>query len=302
MNTSSRISELDFLKGFFIIMMITFHLVYIGDLYPYTKRIVYTFHMPGFLIISGYLMNINKHWKDFLKTMLSYAVPYVIMESCYIVMASLLPIREHLDVLTSTLFFDKLFLHPLGPYWYLHTMMICGFTYMFVFNLIPLKPISRILLLGIIYNVISGNIGIMSFSCSMYFLIGVILRQSGLPFTCVFKPSALAVLAFILLSIHSQNLQMNRLDGVLIVCLVISGLLFVYSRLGDWMRILWTYLGRKTMSLFLFSPIFTFLCKSLIPALQFEPTGLLYLSVSLLICICGCLSIEWILCRLGIAL
>lgn len=38
-----RIDELDFLKGIFIILMITFHLVYIEDSYPYAKRIVYLF-------------------------------------------------------------------------------------------------------------------------------------------------------------------------------------------------------------------------------------------------------------------
>ena len=70
-----RIDELDFLKGIFIILMITFHLVYIGDSYPYAKQIVYTFHMPGFLIISGYLMNITKPCKDLIKTMLGYAIP-----------------------------------------------------------------------------------------------------------------------------------------------------------------------------------------------------------------------------------
>ncbi len=83
-----RIDELDFLKGIFIILMITFHLVYIGDSYPYAKRIVYTFHMPGFLIISGYLMNITKSRKDFIKTMLGYAIPFIVMESGYIVMAA----------------------------------------------------------------------------------------------------------------------------------------------------------------------------------------------------------------------
>ena len=86
-----RLGELDFLKGVFIILMITFHLVNIGDSYPYAKRVVYTFHMPGFLIISGYLMNITKPCKDLIKTMLSYAIPYIVMESGYIVMAAVSP-------------------------------------------------------------------------------------------------------------------------------------------------------------------------------------------------------------------
>lgn len=53
----SRVKEIDYLKCIFITLMIIFHLVYIGDKYPYAKQIVYTFHMSAFLIISGYLAN-----------------------------------------------------------------------------------------------------------------------------------------------------------------------------------------------------------------------------------------------------
>ena len=182
-----RIDELDFLKGVFIILMITFHLVNIGNSYPYAKRVVYTFHMPGFLIISGYLMNITKPCKDFIKTMLGYAIPFIVMESVYIVMAAALPIREHIDVLTLGVFIDRLFLHPIGPYWYLQTLITCGVSYILVFHLLPMKTNSRIILLGIIFHMISNMLGIMSFACSLYFLAGVVLRQSGISFTDVFQ-------------------------------------------------------------------------------------------------------------------
>lgn len=62
---NSRVKELDFLKCIFIILMIIFHLVYIGDSYPYAKQVVYTFHMSAFLVISGYLNNVNKKIKAF---------------------------------------------------------------------------------------------------------------------------------------------------------------------------------------------------------------------------------------------
>ncbi len=117
-----RINELDFLKAIFIILMIAFHLVYISESYPYAKLVVYTFHMPGFLIISGYLMNISKSRNDFARTLLGYVIPYIILESGYIFMASVLPIREHTDNLTVSIFIEKLFIHPIGPYWYLQTL------------------------------------------------------------------------------------------------------------------------------------------------------------------------------------
>lgn len=39
----SRVKEIDYLKCIFITLMIIFHLVHIGDKYPYAKQIVYTF-------------------------------------------------------------------------------------------------------------------------------------------------------------------------------------------------------------------------------------------------------------------
>lgn len=58
--THKRIEELDFLKSIFILLMVAFHLLYFADHYPLLKQWVYTFHMPGFLLISGYLMPVNK--------------------------------------------------------------------------------------------------------------------------------------------------------------------------------------------------------------------------------------------------
>jgi len=296
-----RIDELDFLKGIFIILMITFHLVYIGDSYPYAKRVVYTFHIPGFLMISGYLMNITKPCKDFIKTMLGYAIPYVVMESGYIVMAAVLPIREHIDVLTFGGFIDRLLLHPIGPYWYLQTLIMCGVSYILVFHFVPIKTNSRIILLGIIFHVLSDMLGISSFACSLYFLAGVLLRQSGISFTDVFQQSPMAIIAFVLLAMHPQNLLMDKSGGVLMVYLVIVGFLFVHSHAGQKANSILTFLGKNTMPLFLFSPIFTFLCKPLVPVLLFDPTGLLFLSVSLLICITGSLFVEWTMIRIGLS-
>lgn len=131
----SRIAEIDFLKGVFIVLMIIFHLVYLGETYPLAKRLVYTFHMPGFLVISGFLMHVDRGGKAFGHTMLRFLVPYLVIESGYIVMASVLPIREHITKLTPGVFLDKLLLNPLGPYWYLHTLMLCGMGYFAVFRL-----------------------------------------------------------------------------------------------------------------------------------------------------------------------
>ena len=120
-----RIAEIDFLKGVLILLVISFHLVYIEQLYPYAKQVVYTFHMPAFLVISGFLRGKRKEPKDFIRSLVWLAVPYIVMESGYMMMATVLPIAEHIDNLSVTVFFENLLFHPLGPYWYLHTIILC---------------------------------------------------------------------------------------------------------------------------------------------------------------------------------
>lgn len=296
-----RINELDFLKAVFIMLMIAFHLVYFSESYPYAKQVVYTFHVPGFLIISGILMNISKSRKAFARTLLGYAIPYIIIESGYIAMASVLSIREHIDNLTVSIFIDRLLIHPIGPYWYLQTLIICGGVYALVFRLLPMKTISKIILLGIVYFLISDGLGIMTFACSLYFLAGVVVRQSGIPFTNVFQSSSVAIIAFALLAIYPQNLLMEVSGGVLMVFLIISGILFFYKHLNQRACSLFLFIGRNTMPLFLFSPIFTFLCKPLVPLMLFDSTGLIFLLVSLLICISGSLAVEWAMDKTGLS-
>ena len=290
-----RIKELDYLKGVMIILVITFHLVYFEFLHPYAKQVVYTFHMPVFLVISGYLMNINKEWKDFLIDISGLATPYLVMESGYVVMASILPINEHIDQLTFDIFINKLLFHPMGPYWYLHSLIFCGATYYFVFCYSHTKELTRFILMGIAMYLYSHVLGILSFTSSIFFLIGVILRQCNMNFMRFFQSSPLALLAFLLLISHEEFLSPSALGGILIIYLVISSCLFVYKYSHQYLVNFIVYLGKNTLSLYAFSPIFTVLCKQMIPYLAFDKTGILFLTVSLIVCISGCLCIGYIM-------
>jgi hypothetical protein len=157
------------------------------------------------------------------------------------------------------------------------------------------------ILLGIIYFLISDGLGNMQFACSLYFLAGVVVRQSGIPFTNVFQSSSVAIIAFALLAVYPQNLLMEVSGGVLMVFLIISGILFFYKHLNQRACSLFLFIGRNTMPLFLFSPIFTFLCKPLVPVLLFDSTGMIFLFVSLLICISGSLAVEWVMDKTGLS-
>ena len=288
-----RVDEIDFLKGVLILLVIGFHLVWFEQLHPAMKQVVYSFHMPGFLFVSGYLMNVGKGLKAFGRTLLWLAVPYLVMESGYIVMASLLPINEHIERLTPTVFLDRLLLHPLGPYWYLHCLILCGTLYFFIFNRLRRGLTTRFLLIFAAYYAVARGLGILSFSSALYFLAGASLRQNGGDFVSFFCPSWRSVAAFVLLVVFAESPTQASLVGALIAWTAVSSLLFLYRFLPSRAKTTGFFLGRNSLPLYVFSPVFTVLTKRFVPYLAFDGTGILFLLVSLAFCVGGSLLVAW---------
>ena len=288
-----RIKELDYLKSILILLMVAFHLVYIGDKYPYIKQIVYTFHMPAFLIISGYLTNVQKDIKSFMRKLLWIFIPYLCLETGYVLMSHILPVRENVPEISSSILLHKIFIKPLGPYWYLHTLIICSLLYYLTFRYTRMKTISQVILLGLGLFAVSYWGGIIVLANAIYFLAGVIIKQSKLPFIRIFQPSLLALVPMILLCCFPDNLNRGILAGITITYLAIIISLYAHSYLSKGIRQCSYFIGRNTLVIYLFSPLFTILCKMFLPFLFFEPTGILFMIISVAITVSGCIVIAW---------
>lgn len=298
----SRIKELDYLKAIFIVLMVMFHLVYFSQMYPYLKNVVYTFHMPAFLIISGYLTNITKPCGKFLRTQMWIFIPYAFMELWYVVMSSVLPVRESVDQVSVGLILNKIFVDPLGPYWYLHTLVICSLTYFVTYRyIIRGGGLSGLIVLSLILFVLSQYVGLMDPSSAMYFIIGVAIHQGKMSFTQVFRPSALAIVALVLMCCFEANLNRYSMQGMAITYLAISFLLFVVGYIGPGVQRALSFIGRNTLVILLFSPIFTMLAKLLVPLFGFDPWGVLFMLVSVTIALVGCFAIGWCFDRLNLS-
>lgn len=298
---NGRIKELDFLKSIFIILMIIFHLVYIGDSYPYAKQVVYTFHMSAFLIISGYLNNINKETKAFGRSLLWIFIPYVFMEAGYVVMSAVLPVREKVTELSAGLLLHKAIIVPMGPYWYLHTLILCNASYFLIYKVTDKwKGIIRFIILGIFLYILS-EVRLLTFANAIYFLAGVAIRQSGLPIIRVFQPSFLSVVPLVILCCFPENLNRGTLAGVAITYLVISLLLATYTYLPEKVKTLLRYIGSNTLVILLFSPVFTILSKAYLPLFAFDATGICFTIVSVIFVISGCFGVTYVLDRLHIS-
>lgn len=288
-----RIKELDYLKSILILLMVAFHLVYIGDKYPYIKQIVYTFHMPAFLIISGYLTNVQKDIRSFMRKLLWIFIPYLCLETGYVLMSHILPVRENVPEISSSILLHKIFIKPLGPYWYLHTLIICSLLYYLAFRYTRMKIISQVIILGLGLFAVSYWGGIMVFANAIYFLAGVIIKQSKLPFIRIFQPSLLALVPMILLCCFPDNLNRGILAGITITYLAIIISLYAHSYLSKGISQCSYFIGRNTLVIFLFSPLFTILCKMFLSFLFFEPTGILFMIISVAITVSGCIVIAW---------
>lgn len=290
-----RLKEPDFLKCVFILLMVVFHLTYLSAVFPYAKQVVYTFHMPGFLILSGFLMNVRKTVPDFLRMLWWMLVPYVVMESGYIVMAARLPINEHIERLTAGVFFEKLLVRPLGPYWYLQTMLLCGGIHFLSFRLLPKRLPLRLCLCVAACYVLSLS-GALSMPCAMYFFAGATLRALNMGLKEVFRPLWLSALLLLPLVFDIQNLDKAVPGGVLIVYFVMSLVMRVYAALPSAVAEPLLYIGRNTMPIFLFSPVFTILCRQLLPLFSRVPgdelRAMLFLVVALPLCVYGSLAVA----------
>ena len=292
----NRVREIDYLKCVFIVLMVVFHLVYVGDKFPYAKQVVYTFHMPAFLLISGYLANMDKGLGKLARQVKWLFVPYAVMETGYVVMASVLPIREHIEQLTPAVFLDKLLLHPLGPYWYLHTLMVCYVIYYCASRMRPrLGTAGAVCLMGVAMWAAADLLHVVSMSNAIYFMAGAVIRQCGIRFMSAFSPTLLAAVPLALFCIASpEGLDRSTLQGFVMTWLAMSLALAAYPLFGKKVKTATHFVGENTLAILLFSPIFTIITKRFVPLFAFDPTALLYTAVSVAFTIAGSLAVAWV--------
>ncbi len=292
-NMQKRIPQYDYVKCIFIILMLCMHIVFFEERFPYAKIIILTFVMPVFLYLSGYLANMDKSAGRMLRQVWWLFVPYAVMESGYVVMASVLPIREHIDALTPGVFAMKLLLDPLGPYWYLHTLIICYAAYYAVSRLGGrLTPVSLLAVLGSVMWLLSDVLHVTAMENAMYFLLGAATRRLGARLLSVLRPSWLAVVPLIILCSSSDDLHKYSLKGVAVTYLAMCLALAAYNASPARLRAWACMVGENTLSILLFSAMFTILTKPLVPLFAFDPTGLLFTAFAVAFTVAGSLGVA----------
>lgn len=264
--------------------MVAFHLAYIGDTYAYAKAIVYTFHMPIFLAISGYLFRQDKTIGSFFQAFTKLLRIYLVFGTCYLCASYFLPVREHLGNLTIQNLAYHLFLKPIGPFWYLHSLLILHLISFLCFRLLyGIENNQRKLLIYLITLfsslwIIAVYGQLINLESVVFYFLGQSLKLlvENRPFSNKILPNSFgAIIPLALLCSEQNNLSSLSVMGLIIIILICM----VLIRLNQFTKLrFFRYLGKHSLYILLFSPIFTLLVKYLQAyLLAIDPSAILFL-------------------------
>ena len=301
-DNTKRIQEIDMAKGVLILLMVAFHLGLFNTKYPHACQIVYAFHMSGFLLISGYLFPVNKDPHKFLKGLYGIVVPYIVFEIVYLLgigmLGKFVGASNTFDggvlALLSNIAFS-----PSGTYWYLHTMAICLTVY-YIVNRFVMKGLSGILISSVILLVLSIGISGLRWEDIIYFILGVLFRNTNLVINEKLK-SPISILCFILIIVFAHDISRGSITGIGLTLTFLGFIFDLKDRIPKQISNFISYIGRNSLAIVLFSPLFTVATKFYAPFFAFDDSTILWTLFSLLLIVSLCLFFAILFDRLSLS-
>lgn len=297
-----RIQEIDLAKGVLILLMVAFHLGLFNTKYPQACQIVYAFHMSGFLLISGYLFSVNKEPRKFLKGIYGIVVPYIFFEIVYLLGVGMLG-----KFIGASNTFDggvlalltKIAFSPSGTYWYLHTMVICLAVY-YIVNHYIIKGLSGILVSSVILFALSIWISGLKWENIIYFIIGILLRNYNLIINEKLR-SPISILCFVLIIVFANDISRYSIAGIGLTLTFLGFIFDLKDRIPKCISNSVSYIGRNSLAIVLFSPLFTVATRIYAPFFAFDESTILWTIFSLVLIVSLCLFCAMLFDRLSLS-
>lgn len=260
--------------------------------------------MPAFLLVTGYLVNIDKSKREFAIYLIRLFLPYLIMVIGFSVLSYYLPVHDRLTEMTVKAIMTKVFITSIGPYWFLQTMMICGAVYYTCFSVLRshLEIISILLVFCFSLIIVADSTQSLSIKAVPYYFLGAALRQSHINFTFFFRKSPCALLPIIVLLSHDEMRDWGSLSILFVAYSLICFLLWLNGLVQTWgmyKHIL--FVGANTLPIFLFHPIFTMLAKYYLPLFDFDSSGVMHAVITLIIATTGSILVAYIMDKSGLS-
>lgn len=287
-------NHIDLLRAALILMVILVHIIHFGTLYPRTREVIFVFFMPAFLLITGYLTNVRKSLGQFALYELRILLPYCIMVTGFACLSLYLPVRDGLTELSWASLLRTLCITSIGPYWFLHRMISCALLYWLAFRLEQrIGTMGAFCLLMSMAIMMSLFTPLLPARDAFYYIIGVAIRLFHGDMLRMFRPCAWAWVPFFMLALWANHTRWGEIATMAYVVCFLCGMSaignvlpsHIYHRLG--------YIGRNTLPIYLFHPIFTMAAKYILPAFAFDPSGLLHTATTIMMGTIGSLLIAW---------
>ena len=262
----------------------------------------------------------GRQMRNYLKCL---ALPYVIMVTGFSVLSYFMPVRDGITELSLSQIGEKIFITSIGPYWFIQTMIICGALYYFCFsgrnwndlrkNYTKRDTYASLFVFALTLLLISETPAL-SASAAAYYFIGVVIRQSKTEWSRLFRHEFFAVFLWIYLLNRDDWYDWGSLAIVFSCWCCISTLLFlqhlldaperfkdispkigkvakVTNRIKDTLL----YIGRNTLPIYLFHPIFTMAAKFYHPLFAWDPSEICFALFTVILAILGSIAIARIM-------
>lgn len=304
MADKQRIAWIDTCKGIAILIVVLGH---INEIPPALRTFIYSFHMPLFFIISGFLWNENKYKsipvKDFIRLKLkSYIIPYFkIAAVCFILFGLIIPAVQSgigKDYFMQAakyilgIFYSRgteNYMPNCGPIWFLTCLFCAEIIFYFSFLFGKRYQIIYVLLAGLIgYGTtflpkLPWNIDT-AFTAAVFLYIGYLIRKY-VPFT-IYKYLLSGTLiggAAYLCFAELPAVDLNGNDYSSLILMYVTALLFglsvfFISKFMGNVPVL-SYLGKNTLLIFGYN----YAVKSLITNIYTFPWPILFVLEVLLL-------------------
>lgn len=266
---------IDYQRSVLIAMVVMIHIVNFSTLYPDVKNFINFFFMQAFLLITGYLVNIRKTYREFAVYLVKILVPYIIMVAGYAFVSTVLPVRDGIREFTLPTVLNTVFVTSIGPYWFLYTMAICGAVYYLSFRLAGrLSLAGKLCLFATLLLLLSQYTPLLSATNAAFYFGGVCLRLSGRRLDEIIKPSLWSALPFLAMACFPGYKGWNFLAVAVLALSFLSFVPRLVQHIGN-RKVLRGigYVGRNTLPIYLFHPIFTMGAKYALPFFDFDKSG-----------------------------
>ncbi|MGL6011791.1 MAG: acyltransferase family protein [Shewanella oncorhynchi] len=302
----------DWLKGLAIVLMVYGHINHVGTFAIFQKQVVeliYTFHMPMFLIISGFFFKITaqKEYDSGKRLVQRLALPYFIFISLYLICLTLI---QKVGISTSNLppksFFDFIqivFLHPRGAYWFIHSLILIQLCFIFASMVASRAKLDEPVFLGISIFLLAMvcNYNLLEPRTALYFLLGMIFSRFGNMLPASLKTGSLLIV-MILVFAREEVFNFSFVQVAWCVCILtfLAGIGRAIE--SNWVVSIFAWFGRNSLIVLVLHAMFVVLFKPLSNLLlQLDQTGLAYSVTVVVATMLGSILVAFLLDKIRIS-